>query len=87
MAMPVGNLSMSTAAVAYMQLVKASSNSMACMGKTRVVPGDAAGSLLVQKLRGATTMCGGVMPVGAEEIPEADFKRITDWINAGACDN
>lgn len=87
MAMPVGNLSLSSAAVAYMQLVKVSSDSMGCSGKTRVIPGDAAGSLLVQKLRGSTTMCGGVMPVGAEEIPEADLKRITDWINAGACDN
>jgi hypothetical protein len=86
-AMPVGNLSLSSASVAYMQLVKASSTSMACSGKTRVIPGDATGSLLVQKLRGANVMCGGVMPVGAEEIPDAELKRITDWITSGACDN
>jgi len=87
MAMTVGNLSLSSADVAYMQLVKVSSTSSACSGMPRVVPGDPAGSLLVQKLRSATTTCGGVMPVGADEITDVDLKRITDWISAGACDN
>ena len=87
MAMTVGNLSLSSAAVAYMQLVKVDSTSNACMGKTRVVPGDPANSLLVQKLRGANVMCGGAMPVGADEITDAEQKRITDWISAGACNN
>lgn len=87
MAMTVGNLSLSSASVAYMQLVKVDSTSSACSAMPRVVPGDPAGSLLVQKLRSATTTCGGVMPVGADEIAEADLKRITDWITAGACDN
>lgn len=87
MAMTVGGLSLTSSSVAYMQLVKVASTGSACMGKTRVVPGDPANSLLVQKLRGATTMCGGTMPVNADEIPDADLKRITDWITAGACDN
>jgi hypothetical protein len=87
MAMSVGNLSLSTADVAYTQLVKVSSTGMACSAMPRVVPGDAEGSLLVQKLRSATTTCGGVMPVGADEITDVDLKRITDWISAGACDN
>ena len=52
------------------------------MGKTRVVPGDPTNSLLLQKLRGATTTCGSPMPVGGDEIPEADFKRISDWISS-----
>jgi hypothetical protein len=87
MAMPVGNLSMSSASVAYMQLVKKASDSSACGGKTRVVPGDAANSLLVQKLRGDTTTCGAAMPVNADSITDAELKRITDWISAGACNN
>jgi hypothetical protein len=77
MAMPVGNLSLSSADVAYMQLVKVDSTGMACSGMPRVVPGDPEG----------TTTCGGVMPVGADEISEADLKRVTDWISGGACDN
>lgn len=87
MAMNVGNLSFSSAAVAYMQLVEVDSTGSACMGKTRVVPGDPTNSLLVQKLRGANVMCGGAMPVGGEEINDADLKRITDWISGGACNN
>lgn len=87
MAMAVGNLSLSSAAVAYMQLVKVDSTSSACMGKARVVPGDPMNSLLVQKLRGANVTCGAAMPVNAEEITDAELKRITDWISAGACNN
>lgn len=87
MAMSVGGLSMSSAAVAYMQLVKVASTGAACMGKTRVVPGDPTSSLLVQKLRGGTVVCGGAMPVNADEITDVDLKRITDWISGGACNN
>jgi hypothetical protein len=86
-AMTVGNLSFSSASVAYMQLVKVDSTGTACSGMPRVTPGDPAGSLLVQKLRSGTTTCGGVMPVGADEITDEDLKRITDWISGGACDN
>jgi mono/diheme cytochrome c family protein len=83
----VGNLSLSSAAVAYTQLVSKQSDSASCTGKTRVVPRDPANSLLVQKLRGQTTMCGAPMPVNADEITEAELKRITDWILGGACNN
>jgi hypothetical protein len=87
MAASVGNLSLSSAAVAYTQLVKKVSDGSACAGKTRVVPGDPSGSLFVQKLRGTTTMCGGSMPVNADELTDAELKRITDWISGGACNN
>jgi hypothetical protein len=83
----VGNLSLSNAQVAYMQLVSKSSDSAMCAGKPRVVPGDAKGSLLIQKLRGDTTACGAPMPVAADEITEDQLKRIIDWINGGACNN
>jgi hypothetical protein len=83
----VGNLSLSSATVAYTQLVNMRSNSIMCSGKTRVMPGDPKNSLLVQKLRGENTMCGAPMPVNADQITEQELKRITDWINAGACNN
>jgi hypothetical protein len=83
----VGDLSLSSAAVAYTQLVGKSSDSMKCPGKTRVIAGDPKNSLLVQKLRGDTTACGAPMPVGADQITDDELKRISDWISAGACNN
>ncbi len=49
-----------------------------------VVPCDAAGSPLVQKLRVATVPFGGLMPQGGPEIPDADVAVISQWINEGA---
>jgi len=48
----------------------------------RVKPGDAARSLLIDKLRnrGVATQ----MPLGAEPLVEADIAAIEAWINAGA---
>jgi hypothetical protein len=51
--------------------------------RLRVKPGDAAGSLMVDKLRNR----GGVatqMPLGAEPLDEADIKALEAWIDAGA---
>jgi mono/diheme cytochrome c family protein len=50
-----------------------------------IIPGDAANSLLVQKLEGTATS-GGVMPPGGK-LPEATIQTIIDWINAGAPEN
>ena len=83
----VGNLSMASAQTTYEQLVNVTSNSTARKDKTRVVPGDAKNSLLLQKLRGDTTTCGAPMPINADQISDAELKRITDWVNAGACNN
>ena len=83
----VGNLNLSTAQIAYMQLVGKNSDSTMCAGKPRVIARDPKGSLLVQKLRADTTTCGAGMPVGADEITDDQLKRITDWISAGACNN
>jgi len=50
-----------------------------------VVPGDAAASLLAQKMLGTQTE-GGIMPPGG--LLSADqVQLIVDWINAGAPDN
>ncbi len=53
-----------------------------------VVPGDAASSLLIDKIDGdGVQACGSHMPFSAPSpggIPAADLAAITAWINAGA---
>jgi hypothetical protein len=46
------------------------------------VPGDAANSLLIQKL-GATPPCGMRMPIGAP-LSDEQMAQITQWIDLGA---
>jgi len=47
-----------------------------------IIPGDAEGSLLAQKIIGTQSL-GGIMPPGGL-LPENEIKIILDWINAGA---
>ena len=47
-----------------------------------VVPGNAANSLLVQKITG-TQKDGMLMPPGGK-LSEVEIQIITNWINAGA---
>jgi hypothetical protein len=70
---------------AYKNLVDVTSTSTACTGKKLVVPGDAAGSLLIQKFSDAPP-CGAKMPIG-RPLTEAQIKQIETWINDGAMDN
>jgi hypothetical protein len=85
----VGNLELMTKDLAYMDLVGVSTDSVLCgdMPRTRVVKGNAAGSLLIQKLRAATVTCGSIMPVTGVPITDPELARITAWINNGACNN
>jgi hypothetical protein len=74
-----GNLNMSTEAGAYAALVGTAAN---CgNGNTRVIAGDANGSLLYQKLANTQT-CGQSMPFGSPYA--GDLALIYDWIEAGA---
>jgi len=50
-----------------------------------VIPGDAQGSLLGQKILGTHTT-GAIMPPGAR-LPDDEIQIILDWIAAGALDN
>jgi mono/diheme cytochrome c family protein len=50
-----------------------------------VIPGDAAGSLLVQKLLG-TQSRGAIMPPSGM-LPDSEIEVFVDWINAGAQDD
>lgn len=85
----VGNLELMSKDIAYMDLVGVKSDGVLCgdADRPRVVKGNAAGSLLVQKLRSETVMCGSIMPVTGNTITDAELARITSWINAGACNN
>jgi hypothetical protein len=47
-----------------------------------VIPGDAANSLLVQKLKG-TQQNGSIMPPTGK-LSDAQIQVIIDWINVGA---
>jgi cytochrome c551/c552 len=50
-----------------------------------VIPKDAAGSLLAQKLLG-TQASGTIMPPGGK-LSDAEIQLILDWIMAGAPEN
>jgi len=53
-----------------------------CTTATRVIPGDAANSYLIAKLRGSPDICGARMPRNQPALPEAEIQTIEDWINA-----
>ncbi|MEM8606341.1 MAG: hypothetical protein AAGF92_04525 [Myxococcota bacterium] len=59
-----------------------------CEGQgTLVIPGDAEGSLTIQKLRDVQT-CGDVMPpLGSQTISNDVIDVVADWINMGAAND
>jgi hypothetical protein len=78
-----GHLDLSSASIAYAQLVNQPPTATGC--GTRVVPGHPEQSFLMQKLMGAqsTTTCGTTMPVGAM-LPANEIALVGQWITAGA---
>lgn len=50
-----------------------------------VIPGNAAGSLLIRKLLG--TAPGGQMPLGGTPLPSSKIDSISAWISQGALNN
>ncbi len=87
-----GNLALTPKADAYNNLVHVPASGQACGGADagagtsfmRVVPGDAAHSLLVQKLTDAHPPCGVQMPKDDAPLSAQDLQTIKDWINNGA---
>jgi hypothetical protein len=67
---------------AYDHLVNVVSTSPLCAGMTLVVPGNADGSMLIQKL-GPTPPCGTRMPIGLP-LNDMHMNQIATWINNGA---
>ncbi|HYQ15222.1 MAG TPA: hypothetical protein VEQ58_05685, partial [Polyangiaceae bacterium] len=77
-----GGLKLDPADVAYSSLVGHSVGAAACSSQTRVIPGDAAGSYLIAKLRNTPGICGVQMPRGRPPLAEADIQTIESWIDA-----
>lgn len=85
-----GGLTLHRREEAYADLVGVLADGSECAtsGLTRVVPGDATASLLVQKLR-PSPACGGAMPQLVELsnigwVPPDQIAQIEAWISAGA---
>jgi hypothetical protein len=60
----------------YSHLINIPSNTVAGV---RVIPGDAAHSVLIKKLRGTA---GARMPQGGPALAEGDIQKVEAWINA-----
>jgi hypothetical protein len=96
-----GGLSMDSQADAYANLVGKVAAGSGCgtSGKLRVVAGDAAASLLLDKISNPMPACGNVMPLGTKFEPncltpdpsvcttQVEIQLVRDWITAGALDN
>lgn len=90
-----GMLDMSTPAKAYADLVNVKAMGTGCgtSGLTRVIPGNAAQSLIVLKteksVNGTAVPCGSQMPLGCPTkkfscLGPDDVKTLESWINGGA---
>jgi hypothetical protein len=73
-----------TAGSSYSNLVNANAQS-SCITLKRVLPYDAANSVLYRKVSGTT--CGSQMPQGGPFLNAQDIALIRDWINQGANNN
>jgi len=77
-------LDLSDETTAYMALVGQPAQGSSCDGMgTRVVAGDSAASLLIDKL-GADPACGDPMPPSTVLLPDEVIGAIAAWIDAGA---
>jgi hypothetical protein len=76
-----GGLKLDPADVAYTSLVNHDVGSAACASQVRVVPGDAASSYLIAKLRNSAGICGVQMPRGRPPLSEEQIQTIEAWIN------
>jgi hypothetical protein len=77
-----GGLAMPNAATAYDNLVDVESEE--CAGETRVVAGDADGSLLIQAIEG--NACIQRMPRGRAALTAMEIATFREWIEAGAAE-
>ena len=61
--------------------------SAAVTGEILVIPGDADGSYLVQKLEDASGIAGEGMPPGGQLLDADKIARVRGWISEGAADD
>lgn len=80
-------LDLSSQDTAYTALVGEAAKGSGCAGLgTLVIPGDSAGSLLIDKL-GPEPPCGDPMPPTTVLLPDGVVAAIAEWIDAGAPPN
>ena len=77
-----GGLKLDPADLAYTSLVNHGVGAAACASQVRVIPGDAANSYLIAKLRNAPGICGLAMPRNRPPLPEEEIQAIEAWINS-----
>ena len=79
------DLDLSDVDTAYEQMVGRAAVGAQCdgTGVSHIAPGDADGSLLMQKLEGTQT-CGDSMPLNGALLPAEVIAPIRAWIVAGA---
>ncbi len=75
-----GGLHLDPATASYANLVNVPSSR--CADRTRVLPGDAAGSYLLAKLHGDASICGSPMPLNRPALPAEELAVIESWIDA-----
>ncbi|MEQ8978331.1 MAG: hypothetical protein RL846_10400 [Deltaproteobacteria bacterium] len=82
-----GGLAMPDANAAFTALVDIPATTGGpCDGETRVISGDAQGSVLYRKLSG-TNLCGSAMPMGGGSLSADQLALVEAWIGAGAVNN
>jgi hypothetical protein len=52
--------------------------------RVRISPGDVAGSYLVSKVLGDSSIAGGRMPFGGPYLPPDKLTLLADWVRRGA---
>jgi hypothetical protein len=72
---------LSTPSLAYLSLVRRPGIEL--FDRYRIDPGNSAGSLLMNKLRG-TAGVATIMPLGAPPLSDDDLARVAQWIDSGA---
>ncbi len=58
----------------------AGEDSAICGGQTIFDPGDPGGSLVIQKMRGTQSGCGGPMPPAGDPVSDEDIDCVEAWI-------
>jgi hypothetical protein len=77
-----GGLKLDPADVAFSSLVNHNVGAAACASQVRVIPGNAAESYLIAKLRNTPGICGTAMPRNRPPLPEEQIQTIEAWIHA-----
>ncbi|MCC7381191.1 MAG: hypothetical protein IT384_05140 [Deltaproteobacteria bacterium] len=81
-----GGLAMPNASAAHQALVSVAAATVPCTGETRVIPNNAANSVLFRKVSG-TNLCGPRMPFNGGLLGATETQTIESWINDGAQNN